>query len=211
MAETAQIWNGQVSDDFVDVYSLPLGHSILRAIDGVDNDDSLDWVLSAGVISGDRDGDLDMLVASRDNCPDIDNPGQEDLDGDGIGDACDPDQDGDGWDDVNDCATTDPGLWSTPDSPNGLLFSSDIAFGVNADPQADRYDLYRGAVAPGGPFIYAHPCLLGAQAVPDFVDSGVPALGAVFYYLVGAGNGCGSGDVGSDSSGNLRPLPQTCP
>ena len=82
---------------------------------------------------------------------------------------------------------------------------------MNADPLADRYDLYRGAVAPGGPFIYAHPCLLGGQVVPDFVDSGIPALGAVFYYLVSAGNACGTGDVGSDSSGNPRPLPQVCP
>lgn len=42
----------------------------------------------------DRDGD--GIVDSEDNCPDVFNPDQADMDGDGVGDACDPDIDGDG-------------------------------------------------------------------------------------------------------------------
>ena len=63
----------------------------------------LGWVsTSENDIEGDgcsdKDNDGDGFVDQQDNCPDMANPTQTDLDGDGIGDACDLDKDGDGID-----------------------------------------------------------------------------------------------------------------
>jgi hypothetical protein len=52
---------------------------------------------------GDMDLDDDGIEDPSDNCPAAPNPGQEDVNGDGIGDACQPnDGDGDGWPDNRD-------------------------------------------------------------------------------------------------------------
>jgi hypothetical protein len=49
-------------------------------------------------------GDGDGIPDYRDNCPSVYNPDQSDLDGDGLGDVCDPDDDNDGiFDDVDNC------------------------------------------------------------------------------------------------------------
>jgi MYXO-CTERM domain-containing protein len=52
---------------------------------------------NACVTMDDRDGD--GIPDDTDNCPDAPNPGQLDSDGDGMGNLCDTDADGDGWDD----------------------------------------------------------------------------------------------------------------
>ena len=47
-----------------------------------------------GITSNDADGD--GIADDQDNCPTVANADQADQDGDGIGDVCDPDRDGDG-------------------------------------------------------------------------------------------------------------------
>ena len=46
------------------------------------------------------DSDGDGVIDALDNCPAVVNPDQADFDGDGLGDACDPDDDNDGMPDV---------------------------------------------------------------------------------------------------------------
>ena len=58
----------------------------------------------------DEDCDGDGVAQEVDNCPQVANHDQLDTDGDTVGDACDPDDDGDNVPDVDDCDPKNPAV-----------------------------------------------------------------------------------------------------
>lgn len=86
-----------------------------------------------------NDSDGDGLVDFQDNCPNTFNPLQQDMDADGIGDACDPDIDADGWTNAAEqfmgTSSTNPCIpagWPPDIAPvpngNGVVQIDDVAF-----------------------------------------------------------------------------------
>lgn len=104
--------------------------------------DVLLWAYAADL---DDDGVLDAI----DVCPRTADPDQLDWDGDGLGDLCDPDDDGDGVaDDLDDCSIGNTGWWSTRSSDHDEdgCRDSDEDFDDDEDGVFDHNDL-----CPKGP------------------------------------------------------------
>ena len=82
------------------------------------------------------DTDFDGWLDSLDNCPTVFNPTQIDTDKDGIGNACDPDRDGDmmpnEWETAN---GTNPDVADGGDDPDGDRYVNQVEYFMNMNPQ----------------------------------------------------------------------------
>jgi hypothetical protein len=137
----------------------------------------------------------------------IDEGGFGDLDGDGILDCVDPDDDGDGVSDGLDCA---PESYLASDIPveveehvtHVTLTASRILW--DPVPEANIYNTYRAQLPITGPRDFDTACLLADVAGTEIVDPDVPPVGAFFFYQEAGRNECGEGSLGADSAGVPR-------
>jgi hypothetical protein len=171
------------------------------------------WILRTLALITLPDADADGVPDTADNCVASSNPTQADLDGDGLGDACDPDLDGDGRANGSDCAPADP---TAQDPPGAEVAGLGVSGGpaalvawtpLGGAPATWSYDVIRGQskqmMTDHG--MISAACLASAQPPPSYTDSQAPPLNDAFYYLVRARNACGPGPLGSDSGGTPRP------
>jgi hypothetical protein len=154
-------------------------------------DDDCDGTVDETTDDLDNDGVLNCV----DNCCDVYNPGQEDGDGNGIGDACD-------------CS----GIGPVDDT---VRVAKGPPTAISWEPVAgvSEYHVYRGYRTVGNPFEYTQQCMQDNVSGTVTIDLLEPLPFSFFYYLVSSK--CPVGDfessLGEDSAGTPRPQPFICP
>jgi len=176
------------------------------------------WILKSTTVMTLPDGDTDGVPDTADNCTLAINPAQEDLDGDGAGDACDTDLDGDGRSNALDCAPQDATTQDPPGEATGLdVTGAGGAADLTWDPDLSgssslTYEVARGdaltLIADAG--TGGSACFASGLVSPQITDVAQPEPGAAFYYYVLQRNTCGLGPPGTDFEGLPRAAP-SCP
>ncbi len=156
------------------------------------------------------------LANGFDNCPQEANADQADLDADGSGDVCDPDDDGDGAEDTVDCAPFDGTAFALPDEVSDLAFVGDketVEWASLADSAGTGtvYDVVRGNLSElpvGG--AGSEACLASGVSELRVMDDEMPSAGAGYWYVVRGANACGVGTYGF-AVGGMERSTVTCP
>ncbi len=126
------------------------------------------------------------------------------------------DYDGDGADNLADCAAEDPGAFAVPAEVAGLELMADRVTirWDSAAPAAGTGTLHqvlRGAIdalPPAGGA--AEVCLAAGTPLTSQADTAIPPIGSGFWYLVRGVNACGAGSYGAGSNGQPRAS-DACP
>jgi len=175
------------------------------------------WILKTVATMSVIDGDGDGVPDSQDNCPAAANGSQANLDGDSMGDACDPDVDGDSLANGGDCAPVDP-LNSPPQTEvTGLELQGGESALLQWAPHAlagagVSYDVLTGnsGSLAGAGGVGSETCIGSNLSAPQTIDTQIPAPDTSFYYLIRPRNACGAGPLGDDSAGQPRSS-NACP
>ncbi|MEZ4268210.1 MAG: MopE-related protein [Myxococcota bacterium] len=194
--------------------------------DGVGGSDSAVGTPDGPGPTSPQDGDGDGVLNNVDNCPEIFNPNQADADGDFLGDACDPDIDGDGSINETDC---DP---YSPEVRPGVLERCGNGIDDNCDGDTDGpgavgcVDYFLDGDKDGSGLPGSKVCLCQKTAeytvlVGGDCDDTNPALGAIAKELCdGIDNNCNllvdegcddDGDGYCDAAMTVVGSPAVCP
>jgi hypothetical protein len=180
------------------------------ACDAGDPDDDNDGIPDGSdgepfndVACGDADGDrCDDCINGSQN-PANDGP---DVEGDGLCDFGDPDDDNDGTSDWSDCAPLDGTLRTAAGTVTGVTFAANkvrLSWNAAQFGTATTSDLVRGSGFPVGGA--GEVCLVPDTLSQFYDDTEQPATGQLFWYLVRADNACGGGtSYGEESDGTPR-------
>ena len=176
--------------------------------------------------SGPVDSDQDLVLDHLDNCVGVYNPDQADLDGDRRGDPCDNDLDGDGSDNLADCAPTNAFVSPVTSERCGNGVDDDCDGSTDEEGASDCEDHFVDLDRDGAGSRDSRRCLCAPQGdhrvlVGGDCDDGDPELSPLIAESCdGEDNNCNllvdegcddDGDGYCDASLRLVGSPAVCP